>query len=145
MLKDFSKIMSVLAANYPSLTPPFDYSLGMNEESGDYELVVWTSQISKPDLLTLMSTPAAQKTYNKVKADEIRLIREDKISALQWRYECHAREVRLGNTPTDDILVIDKYIQELADITKQPGFPDNVVWPISTFPETDELVPIPAP
>lgn len=60
---------------------------------------------------------------------EVRADRNARINAVAWRYERHAREIRLGITPSDDIAVLDRYIQELAGIPEQLGFPDNVKWP----------------
>lgn len=60
----------------------------------------------------------------------VRLERDARINAVTWKYERHARETRLGLAPTDDIAVLDKYVQDLADVPKQSGFPDAVVWPV---------------
>lgn len=59
----------------------------------------------------------------------IRAERGRKISAVAWRYERIARQERLGITPTDNIAVLDAYVQALADITLQPTFPQSVDWP----------------
>lgn len=55
--------------------------------------------------------------------------RDGLINAQMWRYERHAREVRLGLTPTDDINQLDAYIQALAEITTDPNWPLNHTWP----------------
>ena len=62
-------------------------------------------------------------------AKKLREIRDNTIKSLSWRYERHAREIRLGLDPTDDIAVLDNYAQELADVPQQPGFPKTVNWP----------------
>ena len=63
------------------------------------------------------------------KAIAIRSDRNAKINEVSWRYERHARETRLKLKTTDDIEVLDTYIQALADITKQKTFPESVTWP----------------
>jgi hypothetical protein len=50
------------------------------------------------------------------------------ISSFDWRILRHQRELRLGITPTDSIESLDKYMQDLADITKQSD-PFNISWP----------------
>lgn len=57
--------------------------------------------------------------------------RNRRIAAIQWRYERQAREVRLGLTPTDDIAALDTYVQALADVPAQPGFPSTIEWPVA--------------
>lgn len=63
-------------------------------------------------------------------ATPARAQRDNLIAAVAWRYERHARELRLGLVPTDDIAVLDIYIQSLADITTQAGFPESITWPV---------------
>lgn len=63
-------------------------------------------------------------------AADVRAKRDRLISSIAWRYERHARELRSGVTPTDDINALDQYVQKLADIPSQKGFPHKVNWPI---------------
>jgi len=67
--------------------------------------------------------------------EAVRKTRDSLIAAVQWRYERNARETRLSLKPTDSIAVLDKYVQDLADVTKQKGFPEKVKWPINPFEE----------
>lgn len=60
---------------------------------------------------------------------DIRADRDARIQAVSWRYERYAREARLGMAPTDDINALDKYVQTLAEVPNQTGFPDDVQWP----------------
>lgn len=57
--------------------------------------------------------------------------RDSMIAAVAWRYERHARELRLGLTPTDNLAALDIYVQALADVTKQSGFPSTINWPVA--------------
>lgn len=66
----------------------------------------------------------AEKAANAIRAE-----RDRRMDAFQWRLQRHAREVRLGLTPTDNIADLDAYMQALADVTKQAGFPDDITWP----------------
>lgn len=61
---------------------------------------------------------------------QVRAERDRLIGEVQWRYERHAREVRLGLEPSDDIKALDAYVQALADVPKQKGFPGKVKWPV---------------
>jgi hypothetical protein len=64
-------------------------------------------------------------------AATIRAERDERINAVTWRYERHAREMRLGIPFTDDIAELDEYVQDLADVPEQAGFPQSVEWPDS--------------
>jgi hypothetical protein len=57
--------------------------------------------------------------------------RDSLVSATAWRYERHSRELRLGLKPTDDLTALDTYMQSLADLTKQAGFPESITWPVA--------------
>lgn len=59
----------------------------------------------------------------------IRGERDSRMSAFEWRYTRYDRQVRLGETPVDDITMMDAYMQELADITTQTD-PFNIIWPV---------------
>lgn len=60
--------------------------------------------------------------------DAIRTQRDRLMSEFEWRYTRYNRQIRSGITPTDDILVMDTYMQALADITQQEN-PFNIIWP----------------
>ena len=64
-----------------------------------------------------------------LEAAKVRAQRDGLIADVQWRYERHARESRLGLATTDDIAALDAYVQALADVSKQKGFPLKVKWP----------------
>lgn len=55
--------------------------------------------------------------------------RDIKMKDFEWRYNRYDRQIRLGTTPTDDITMMDAYMQALADITTQPD-PYNINWPV---------------
>jgi hypothetical protein len=59
----------------------------------------------------------------------IRNQRDEMLSNLDWKFLRHQSQIRLGLTPTDDIVALDTYAQALRDVTLQPD-PDNVVWPV---------------
>lgn len=58
----------------------------------------------------------------------VRAERDNIIKNFEWRYFRREREIRMGLNPTDKLENLDKYVQELADITKQPD-PFNIIWP----------------
>jgi hypothetical protein len=61
--------------------------------------------------------------------DAIRNVRDSKIAEVEWRYNRFYRNERLSLPQVDSIELLDTYMQELADITKQPD-PANIVWPV---------------
>lgn len=84
------------------------------------EFMEWAAVGNTPD-------PADQVDL----APTARAQRDNLIAAVAWRYERYARELRLGLQPTDDIEAMDIYVQKLADLTKQVGFPDSITWPVA--------------
>ena len=61
--------------------------------------------------------------------DEIRLIRNQKIQEIEWRYSRYYRNQRLNLPQIDTIEDLDTYVQTLADITKADD-PYIVSWPV---------------
>lgn len=59
----------------------------------------------------------------------VRQHRDELISSFDWRYLRYHREIRLGLTPTDDIVAMDTYIQSLADLPETQTDPFNIIWP----------------
>lgn len=60
---------------------------------------------------------------------EVRATRDELMRNNDWRYTRYEREVRLEISPTtDDITVLDTYMQALANITDQED-PFNITWP----------------
>ena len=54
---------------------------------------------------------------------------EDLKQKVRWRVERYNDELLLGLKAKEDIRPVLLYIQALRDITKQEGFPHNIVWP----------------
>lgn len=81
----------------------------------------------KADYEARLARASEQRTEKAQKA--ARKERDRRMDAFQWRLQRHAREVRLGLTPTDNIADLDAYMQALADVTAQAGFPDDITWP----------------
>lgn len=121
-----------------------EYSPATAEAAGYYPLKYTTKPESANDLeMTPMQvngewvvawnevdTPAdvAEKRTS-TKARIVRQLRDLKIAQVAWRYERYARQVRFGQVPVDDIVALDTYVQTLADLPQQYGFPWEVVWP----------------
>ena len=55
--------------------------------------------------------------------------RDLRFDLEHWRIERYQSEVRLGLTPSEDIVHLDNYFQALRDITKQEEFPYIIEWP----------------
>ncbi|CAA0111562.1 Uncharacterised protein [BD1-7 clade bacterium] len=60
---------------------------------------------------------------------ELRIERDRRMGAQDWRYQRYARELRLGVEPTESIETIDTLMQALANITETYHSLDDVVWP----------------
>lgn len=63
------------------------------------------------------------------KAAQARALRDSMIDEVSWKYERNAREARLGLDPADSLASLDAYVQLLADVPAQPGFPWSIEWP----------------
>ncbi|AWX98573.1 hypothetical protein A8139_00655 [Marinomonas primoryensis] len=59
----------------------------------------------------------------------VRKSRDALLDQLTWRYERHAREMRLGVETTDSLSALDTYAQALADVPQEEGFPTDIEWP----------------
>jgi hypothetical protein len=60
----------------------------------------------------------------------IRPQRDVKMAAFEWRLGRHDREIRLGLTLTDDISILDNYMQDLADFPSTlSAVIDPIPWP----------------
>ena len=82
--------------------------------------------IDKP----VMYTPPA-KTEEELLAEAWVAVRKQRdllMAEADWRYNRYARQVRLELTPTDDITLLDAYMQALADVTAQED-PYNITRP----------------
>ena len=75
--------------------------------------------------------PIPLPDYEKINAQwvEVRAVRDKLMADFEWRYTRNARETRAGIDTTDQLFELDKYMQDLADITKQVD-PFNIVWPV---------------
>lgn len=71
------------------------------------------------------------EAVNSAEYENIRQKRNALINEVIWRIQRYESELRLQITPTDNIESLDRYIQDLRDITKQPD-PFNIVWPTLT-------------
>lgn len=101
------------------------------------EKVIWNSEKIDWEII-----PLTEQEIQALKTKEwanIRSERDEIINSIQWRIQRYESEVRLGLDPTEDIVKLDQYIQDLRDITKQPD-PFNIEWPALavTGAEVDE-------
>lgn len=65
-------------------------------------------------------------------AAKMRLIRAGKMNSIQWRVARYQRERDMGRPTTDtpeQYLAVLNYMQNLADVPLQPGFPETISWP----------------
>jgi len=89
-----------------------------------FEKVEWTGA----EWVLLEMTDAEKEEVLEMRWKSIRVIRDQLIGELDWKIQRYLSEVRLELPLTDDIILIDTYMQELRDITKQED-PFNIVWP----------------
>ena len=98
----------------------------------------YSSNVTRPidsTIVTYHSYGIGIQSYDKIEDinndvvwAQIRLLRDQKIQELDWRYNRYNRLTRLSLTQIDDLTKLDTYAQALADITKQSD-PYNIVWP----------------
>jgi len=82
------------------------------------------SDWSVDELTDLDITYATEQQWS-----EVRIERDKRIEAVEWKIMRYQSEVRLGiTTTTDNISNLDTYVQALRDITKQSD-PYNITWP----------------
>lgn len=58
--------------------------------------------------------------------------RDTLLNAEVWKVERHNQEILLGRETTlsnDEFMNLLRYIQELRDLTEQPNFPNEVIYP----------------
>jgi hypothetical protein len=65
-----------------------------------------------------------------IRARNERSNRDARIKAFEWRYARYDRNARLGLPQQDDLAKMDEYVQALADVTEQDGFPWVIDWPV---------------
>lgn len=70
--------------------------------------------------------PQFSKTVHII--DQVRAKRDQLMRMQDWRYARYHRQMRLGVPPSDDISLLDQYMQKLADVTSQLDL-YNVQWP----------------
>lgn len=103
---------------------PTNYPLfyGTCDDDADLSIPGVIRQLTEAEYL------AAKSSEDETKAYQVRLERNSRILAAQNRVDRALRLARMG-LPHENIAGIDTYIQALADIPSQPGFPWNVEWP----------------
>jgi len=86
------------------------------------------TEIEPPDPLAVWKE-TGWTVPDEVLATRIRSKRDLLINEFGGRYQRYERETRLSLPHKLTIEQIDLYMQALADITLQPGFPQKVSWP----------------
>jgi hypothetical protein len=69
---------------------------------------------------------------------EVRTERDSLIQEVEWRVRRHQDEVALGIEPTDPLLPLLEYIQNLRDVPQQNGFPYEIEWPAEPWDMSDK-------
>jgi hypothetical protein len=77
--------------------------------------------------LVAVPPPQVEERANK-RWVQVRARRAALMDEFEWRIARHQRQVRNGVTPTDNLAVLDAYMQALADITLQAD-PYQITWP----------------
>lgn len=88
------------------------------------EKVIWTGT----DWSTQQLTAEEVAQLKEEKWSLIRKLRDNLIHETMWRIQRCESETRLGIATTDSMVVLDRYVQALRDITKQED-PFTVEWP----------------
>jgi len=89
--------------------------------------------LNEDDALVWGVDPEVIKAHHMQNIDnswiEVREMRDALISNVRWRIDRHDDEIKLGITPTENIMPILLYIQKLREVTNQQD-PLNITWPI---------------
>lgn len=88
-------------------------------------------------------TPEELEMLKQTKWKDVRQQRNILIQSVAWRVERYNRYLRLGLTPIDDILTLENYIQELADIPQTQQDPFNIIWPSLHVVPVESVNPYP--
>jgi hypothetical protein len=122
-----------LVKNYPEYDPETQkidnprhyFSGGVAYETMDV--------IDLPRIVVTEPTPEEIQLVEQINFDRqwslVKSERSTKMTEFEWRYTRYDRQIRLGETPVDDITLMDAYMQALADITTQSD-PYNIIWPV---------------
>lgn len=114
----------VLALGYVTVLQPMyphtgkDYKPGIPVFKDDKYEGTWVEQ----------ETPTYE-IRKAIRARSERRNRDQRIQDVSWRYERFQRHARLGLPQVDTIEALDAYIQALADVPNQDGFPFQIDWP----------------
>lgn len=111
---DVVEVSSAQFKEFAASVPPANKTIGVDENLAP----CWINLPSESD-------PTDEEI-----AKAARLKRDSLITAMSWRYERHASELRLGIEITDSIEALDQYAQALRDITDQGNFPLVIDWPV---------------
>ena len=95
------------------------------EYSEDTHKLEWSGTEWKLKELTEQEVLSRKAELSQIARDE----RDERFDTEYWRVERYQGEIRLGLTPTEDIVKLDNYFQSLRDITKQETFPYVIDWP----------------
>ena len=106
---------------YRQITDAYTYTLNTPQLLDGVWTATWVKDEETPQEIIDIRTRNA--------CAGVRVDRDLLIKETQFRVERYNRLDRLGATQIDDIAELDTYIQALADVPSQPGFPFNVIWP----------------
>ena len=92
------------------------HTITLNVSTGEKTIVLYTTEEQAEYDIKKAAWDAGA---NDRKAAEIRMVRNEKITACDWRV--------LPDVSNNDAWKV--YRQALRDVPMQTGFPNNVVWP----------------
>lgn len=106
-------------------TPPiYDPTTHTSSVSYTFENGVVTSNYTVESI----TNPIVPPSEEELEWEKVRQKRDQLMKDFEWRYTRLERQKRLSLSTTDSIEKLDKYMQDLADITSQNN-PFGVVWP----------------
>ena len=82
------------------------------------------------DWIEVEDSTHAARTVTRARTE--RSNRDARIKDFEWRYTRYERNARLGLPQQDDLKKLDVYVQALADVPSQEGFPWQISWPVYT-------------
>lgn len=107
VLRDLGSVFGDTYKNLGFLTEEDALSIGVLQET-----------------LEVMKKSAYELAWNQLDEE-----RSDRIDAQQWRINRYNQQVALGIPPTEDIIPVLKYCQDIRDLPKKYPNPFVMVWP----------------
>lgn len=108
---------------YDSDTQKLDHPTQYFEDGIAYETMEVLDKVNQSQLVS-------EEERLRRQWEIVRTERDRRMAEMDWRYLRHARQVRLNIEISDDITILDKYMQDLAELPDKQSDPFAIDWPV---------------